>query len=199
MAVATASALGWFAWERLQAPPPRDPPRVGAVPPSLRLVDVETGEPLLLFGLRGKVVWVTFWSAQGTGSRTLLAELDRVEPRLHGRGRFTMVAVAADRDRPAAVRAVARRARAAVPVYLGTAETLRAYGAVPGRLPLHVLIDDDGRIGVVAQGSDAATVARLARQAEQWLDVAVPFGGAHFAGGGGGGRRARDGVRFPAP
>ncbi|MDR3635434.1 MAG: hypothetical protein P4L84_16635, partial [Isosphaeraceae bacterium] len=105
----------------------------------------------------------------------------KAEKRLHARGRFSLVAVALQSDHPEAVRTAAGAAKGGVPVYLGTAETLRAYGAVPDRLPLHVLIDDDGRIGVIAQGNDPETVARLARQAELWLDALEPFGGTHFA------------------
>ena len=182
MAIATALALGWFVWNRLEPSAQPDPPKVGAVPPRLRLVDPETGEPLVLFGLRGKVVWITFWSMDAGPSRTLLDELGKAETRLHARGRFSMIAVAAEPDRAQAVRAAARAAKGSVPVYLATPETLRAYGVAPGQLPLHLLIDDDGRVGVIAQGADPNTISRLAHQAEAWLDALEPFGGARFAG-----------------
>lgn len=178
MAVATALALAWFAWDRLKPLPGREPPKVGESPPPLRLVDPETDEPLILFGLRGKVVWLTFWSAEAATSRGLLDELAKAEKRLHARGHFSMIAVAVDRHDPAKLRA----AKGAVPVYLATPETLRSYGVASARLPLHILIDDDGHVGVIAQGADPETVSRLARQAELWLDAIEPFGGAHFAG-----------------
>lgn len=177
MAVATALALVWFAWERLKPLPPRDPPKVGATPPPLRLIDPETNEPLILLGLRGKVVWVTFWSSTAPSSRDLLDELGKVEKRLHARGRFSMIAVAVDRHEPLRARAP----KETVPFYLATPETLRSYGIASAQLPLHILIDDDGHIGVIAQGADPETVARLSHQAEQWLDALEPFGGAHFA------------------
>ncbi|MDR3638487.1 MAG: hypothetical protein P4L84_32080, partial [Isosphaeraceae bacterium] len=121
MAVATATALTWFAWERLKPAPPPDPPKVGAVPPTLRLIDPATDEPLLLFGLRGKVVWVTFWSAEAAASRALLDDLGKAEKRLHARGRFSMVAVAVDRDPPAGGRTAAGAGQGGVAGYLGTA------------------------------------------------------------------------------
>src|SRR5260370_25651311 len=91
--------LTWFAWERLRPPPPRDPPKVGAASPPLRLLDLETSEPLLLLGLRGKVVWITFWSAGPPADRALLEDLSHVTKHLQARGRFSMVAVAIDRAR----------------------------------------------------------------------------------------------------
>ena len=92
-----------------------------------------------------------------------------------------MVAVAVDRDRGDAVRTVAAAVKGSVPIYLATAETQRAYGITPSRLPLHFLIDDDGQIGVIAQGNDPDTFSRLAHQAELWLDALEPFGAARFA------------------
>jgi hypothetical protein len=131
----------------------------------------------VLLGLRGKVVWVTFWSSEAADSRSLLDELEKAHKQLGARGRFAMAAVAADHDHLEAVRAVKR----SVPVYLATPETLRSYGVVSGRLPLHVLIDDESRIGVIAHGADRETVARLTHQAQTWLDALEPFGDTHFA------------------
>ena len=41
----------------------------------------------------------------------------------------------------------------------------------PGSLPLHVLIDETGRVGAVRAGIRPSTLARLTQQAEAWLDA----------------------------
>jgi hypothetical protein len=186
MALVTVLALGWVGWTRFRAAPRPEPPKIGAVPPPLRLRDLETSEPLILLGLRGKVVWLAFWSARSPSRRSSLAELEKVWKRLKSRPHFSMVAVAVDTDRPDLVRAAMAAARADLPVYLATEETRRAFGVTDRNLSLHVLIDDDGRVGVIAHGDGPDTLARLARQVERWLDALEPFGGTRFA------RRADD-------
>ena len=63
MVVVTAAALLGAAWLRTRRPTTDEPPAVGALAPPLRLLDLDTLEPVVLVGLRGKVVWVVFWSA----------------------------------------------------------------------------------------------------------------------------------------
>ena len=77
-----------------------------------------------------------------------------------------MVAVAVDADRPDLVCATIAEAKADLPVYLATEETGRAFGVTDRNLSLHFLIDDDGRVGVIAHGDGPDTLTRLARQVE---------------------------------
>ena len=50
-----------------------------------------------------------------------------------------------------------------------------------GSLPLHLLIDESGRIAALARGGDDAMLTRLADQAERWLDELEPLGRTWFA------------------
>lgn len=178
MALVTTVALAWGAWLRFGPPPPAEPPGIGGTPPPLGLLDANTEEPLVLLGLKGRVVWLTFWTA---GSPADLGTLDRVWARFRLRNRFTMVAAAVDSAAPGRVRAVVDHARSGLPVYLATPQTCRAFGALPPNLPLHVLIDETGRVGAVAQGSSRELLDRLQGQAERWLDELEPIGKTRFA------------------
>ena len=113
MVVVTVLALAGTAWLRYGPTPPAEPPKVGAAPPPLRLLDPDTAEPMVLIGLRGKVVWVSFWSAGTRAGRADLAELDEVWDRLKARPGFAMAAVAVEADRPEQVRAARSEARQA--------------------------------------------------------------------------------------
>ena len=179
MAAVTTAALVWAAWLRFGPPPPPEPPAPGAWPPPLHLLDPADGEPVLLMG-RGKVVWVTFWSTASPSAAADLARLDRAWSGLKGRRRFLAVAAAVDADRPGRVAGVLAAARAGRPAYLATPGTRRAFGV--GEPPLHVLIDESGRVAAVARGWRDATLDRLARQAGAALDVADPGGDARLAG-----------------
>jgi hypothetical protein len=185
MAVVTGLALAWAAWLRFGPGPTPEPPTVGGAPPSsvLRLLDPNTSEPLRLplTGPARRVVWVSFWSAAAPGSRADLTGLQAAWSRLKARPRFVMAAAAIEADRPAAVREAAAAAGATLPVYLAPPETRRAFGAGPENLPLHLLIDETGRVGAVARGGDSPTLTRLADQAERWLDELEPLGRARFA------------------
>jgi hypothetical protein len=179
MATVTVAALAWVVWLRLGPPKFGEPPAVGSVAPPLRLLDVETGEPLVLLGLRGKVVWVVFWSADSPSARGDLARLDRAYRRLRGFSRFMMMAAAVEATEPDRVDAVLAAAKGTPPVYLASPETRRAFGA--GELPLHVLIDEEGLVAAVATGMSPDVLSRLGDQAERRLDDLEPLGRARFA------------------
>jgi len=179
LAVVTTAARGWAAWQRFGPPPPPEPPVPGAWPPPLRLLDPADGEPVLLMG-RGKVVWVTFWSAASGSAAAELARLDRAWAGLRGRRRFLAVAAAVDADRPGRLAGVRAAARAGRPVYLATPGTRRAFGVAGA--PLHLLIDESGRVAAVARGWGEATLDRLARQAGAALEGSEPAGDARLAG-----------------
>jgi hypothetical protein len=127
---------------------------------------------MVVLGLRGKVVWLTFWSARSPSAQADLRALDAIRTRLVSRPRFTLLAAAIDADRPAEVRAAVAAARVSLPVYLASPQTRRAYGVA--RTPLHLLLGPDGRVLAAAQGSQPATLARLQKRAEEALDRLEP-------------------------
>ena len=83
----------------------------------------------MLVGLRGKVVWVVFWSADSATARSSLAAIESAWNSLKARGRFAMVAAAVEIDRPDRVRSVTTDSGANLPVYLASDETRRRFGA----------------------------------------------------------------------
>jgi hypothetical protein len=179
MASVAALAVGWALWLRFGPPSRAEPPLVGSLPPPLRLLDVKQAEPVVLLGLRGKVVWVVFWSARGPSARADLQELETIWRRLRARPQFSMIAAATDTDHPDEVRATLAEIKATLPAYLANPETRTAYGV--GQPPLHVILGEDGRVVAVARGGDAGTVNRLARQVEQRLDLLEPRHNTRFA------------------
>src|SRR3954471_10941954 len=181
MATVTAVALASTLWLKLGPAPANEPPGVGATAPALRLIDASTAKPVVLIGLRGRLVWLAFWSGRSPTARSDLAGLGVVWDRLKGHPRFAMVAAAVDADDPAGARRVVDATGARLPFYLATPEMCRAYGAEASRLPMHVLIDEDGRVGAVARGRGTETLERLARQAEDRLERLEPMGNTRFA------------------
>jgi hypothetical protein len=179
LAGVTVVALAWAGWLRFGPEAAPEPPGVGTLAPHVRLLDPATSEPLVLLGFHGRVVWLTFWAAGGPAGESELAALESVWGRLKDRPRFTMIAATVDTPPR---RSLAPKAR--LPVYRATPETRRAFGADARHLPLHVLIDESGRVGAVAQGMRPETLARLTKQAEASLDALEPLGTTRFAGRG---------------
>jgi hypothetical protein len=177
----TAVSLLGAAWLRIRRPPENEPPSVGDLAPALRLVDIESSEPLILIGLRGKIVWVVFWSADTPSSRSSLVPVEWAWSQLKARRRFTLAAAAVAADNPARVREVVAESGVTLPVYLASAETHRAYGALQADPPLHVLIDAEGRIAAVARGAGAQTIERITEQAKTLLEALDPAGEPRFA------------------
>jgi peroxiredoxin len=181
MMVVTATALVGAIWLKVKGTTANDPPRVGAMAPPVRLLDFETSEPLVLVGQRGKVVWLYFWSAESTSGRAGLTAVERASVVLRARSRFALVAAAVDSDQPARVRAAVAESRLNLPVYLASIETLQRYGVVAGSLPLHILIDADGRIAAIARETGPQTIERIAGQARRLLDELGPPDDTRFA------------------
>jgi hypothetical protein len=164
LGLATLLIVGWTAWLRF-GPAPRP----------------ETAEPLVLLGLRGKVVWVVFWSAGSPSGRESLVKLEAVWKRLKPHQRFTLVAAAVDSGQPERVRAAVAEVRSTLPVYLAGPETRRRFGVEDADPPLHLLIDPQGRVAALARGAGQETIDRLASQARGWLDELDPLRNTRFA------------------
>ncbi|HEV3162562.1 MAG TPA: TlpA disulfide reductase family protein [Isosphaeraceae bacterium] len=179
MALVAVLALGKVAWLRFGPPAGFEPPKVGTVPPPLRLLDLNSVEPIVLLGLREKVVWVTFWSASSPSGQDDLKELEGVWQRLKKRPRFTMVAAAVEADHPEQVRSALAETGATLPVYLASPETLRAWGC--SQTPLHLLLDTDGRVLALARGREVGVLRRLTHLALQRLNLLEPAKPVRFA------------------
>src|SRR4051812_39439822 len=91
-------ALGTTAWLRFGPRPAGPTPAVGSVAPPLRLLEPETGEPVVLVGLHGRIVWVTFWTARSPSGPAVLRALDGAWARFRARSKFTRIAAAVEAD-----------------------------------------------------------------------------------------------------
>lgn len=158
-------------------------PGLGSMPPALVVNDAESGEIRVvpLGGQSGRVVWVTFWSASLPTASADLAALEPAWARLRSRSRFTMTVAAVESDRPELVRAARDAARTSLPIVVARPATRHAFGAEGSNLPLHVLIDENGRVAAVAHGRADSSLSRLADQAEHRLDDLEPLGRTRFA------------------
>ncbi len=178
MALITSVALAWTAWLWLEQDGRTEPPAMGSKMPALRLLDLETAEPLVLVGLRGKVLWISFWSEAKPPD---LAALQAASASLRSRKKFALIVAATDAGSTDRFRRVIAEAKVELPVYLASPETTRRFGAERRETPLHVLVDQFGHVGAVAQGLGPETLGRLAHHAQEWLDELEPPTNSRFA------------------
>ena len=181
LALVTLVLVGWTAWLRFGPASRPEPPAVGLALPPLRLLDLETAEPLVLLGAKGKVTWIVFWSAGSPSGRASLSKLEGVWKRLKSHRRFTMVTAAINSDQPERVRAALAEIHVTVPAYLAGPETLRRFGAELADPPLHLLVDGEGRIAALVRGAGQDAINRLAAQVQSWLEEMDPLGKTRFA------------------
>jgi hypothetical protein len=181
MIVMTAAGLLGAAWLRFGPSPLPSPPAVGGLAPPVQVLDLDSSEPMVLAGLRGKVVWIVFWSASSESGPATLPALDDVWNRLKAHKRFVLVAAAVETDQADRVREMTSASRFNLPVYLASPETRRRYGAERADPPLHVLIDAAGHVIAIARGAGRPTIERIADQARRQLDELDPLGDTRFA------------------
>ena len=183
MMLVTVAALCGAAWMRFgrSSAPEASTASVGAEAPPLRLIDLDTSEPVMLVGLSSKVVWVVFWSTRAPSGRSCLAELEAATKRLRTHRRFAMVTAAVESDDPIAVRKTVGAVDFKLPVYLAGPETRRRFGAENADPPLHFLIDAGGRILAIACGDGQSAIGRIAEQARRRLEELDPVGETRFA------------------
>ncbi len=171
--VAASFRFGW--------PTKVKPVAVGEPAPILQLVDLDSSESVILLGLKGKVVWLVFWSAEAPDAPQTLAAIARASSKLRPHRRFTILTAAVEADQPNRVRSIIADTGLNLPVYLASAETRLRFGAENANPPLQVLIDSEGRIMAIARGASPSTLDRLADQVERRLEELDPQGTTRFA------------------
>lgn len=181
MVVVTIAFLAGTAWLRFGPAPRPEPPIVGSDAPEIRLIDLQSGEPIVLLGLKGKVVWLTFWSADDALVRQAMSGVDRIWKGLKGRRSFAMIAAAVDSGDAEAVRRAVAVDRLELPVYLAALETRHDFGVKTGELPVHVVIDTDGRVLAIARSGDDLNLSRLEEIVRARLEILDPAGSPRFA------------------
>jgi hypothetical protein len=194
MIAITALALLGAAWLRFGPSAMPGPPRVGGLAPPVHVRDLDTSESMVLAGLRGKVVWLVFWSANSESGPAILPVLEDVWNRLKAHQRFLLVPAAVDTDHPERVRVLAGANQFNLPVYLASPDTQRRYNAELADPPLHVLIDAAGHIIAIARGDGRSTIERIAEQAKRQLDQLDPLGATRFASSDNGQDQANSGA-----
>ena len=186
MTAITVAAIVGAAWLRYGPRFPREGPEaadvsVGARAPLLRLLDLETSEPMLVLGLGDRVIWVVFWSAESPSGRACLPELEAAWKKLKAHRRFTLVTAAIEADKPAVVRAAVAASGVDLPVYLASPETRRRFHAQAADPPLHVVIDAGGQVVTMARHAGPSTIDRIAEQVRRRLEELDPIGETRFA------------------
>ena len=181
MAVVSIVALLVAAWFRSGSSSGVKPLSVGDSAPLMQLIDLESSEPVLMLGLKGKVVWIVFWSAQAHDAPKTLAAIARASSKIKSHRRFTMLTAAVEADQPEKVRATISQAGVDIPVYLATALCRHRFGAENADPPLHVLIDSAGEVIALARGTGQSTLDRIVIQAQHRLEELDPEGNTRFA------------------
>ncbi len=190
MTVVTVTAIVGAAWLRYgpassRARPAAGDVSVGAEAPPLRLLDLETSEPMVLLGVGDRVMWVVFWSADSASGRACLPELEAAWKKLKAHRRFALVTAAVEADDPGVVRAAVAASGVDLPVYLASPETRRRFHAQAADPPLHVVIDAGGQVVTMARHAGQSTIDRIAKQVRHRLDELDPIGETRFAARGG--------------
>ncbi len=180
IAITAASLLG-AAWLRFGSQPAFRPVTIGTPAPLLQVLDVDTSEPMILVGHRGKVVWLVFWSVDSPSGSSSLSALEEIWKKLKVHRRFSLVAAAVETDRSDRVRALTTASGVTLPIYLASPETRRRFGALQADPSLHVLIDAQGQIAAIARGYGRATIDRIASQVKRLLDELDAIGETRFA------------------
>ena len=175
-ALVTLVLVGWTAWLRFDPASRPEPPAVGLALPPLRLLDLETAEPLVLLGAKGKVTWIVFRSAGSPSGRASLSKLEGVWKRLKSHRRFTMATAAINSDQPVGCVELAMTHRSASRCVFTT-----CFGAELADPPLHLLVDGEGRIAALVRGAGQDAINRLAAQVQRWLEEMEPPGNTRFA------------------
>jgi peroxiredoxin len=159
--------------------PPPEGLRVGATAPELavplangstyQLTDLE-GRPIRLADLRGKAVWINFWTTWCPPCQSEVPILRDVSERYRDRG-LELIAISVQETSPADVRAYAERYQLGYTIgFDGSGEIFHEYKAYG--LPTQVFIDPNGVIQSIvgAPLDEAGAIAHV----EAILPTAVP-------------------------
>lgn len=134
----------------------------GTPAPAFELAAVDSGRPISLEGLRGKVVVLDFWSSSCPPCLRQIPDLEALRERIGGDD-LVVVGVNAGGDPPDVVREFARARRIGYPLVVDTGPVSRAYRVE--RLPTLYVIDRAGDIRWSHEGyAPAEDLTRVVRE-----------------------------------
>ena len=173
MAIATTLVLCAIAWKAFAPTPHPPPPTVGMNAPPLRLRDPFTKEPQFWVAPRGRITWLSFVSLNHPQGIADLTALQKTWRKLDARSAFSALAIVCDD--------VTVPETLSLPIALATETTRRTFLSTQRELQmLHYLVDEEGKIVVVARGS-GATLDRLIALAVERLKTIAPIDRSRFA------------------
>jgi hypothetical protein len=179
MIAVTILALSWVAWQRWPVARP-EPLALGRKIPALKLVDPFTGAPISLPPTLGKVTWITLWSIESKSGQADLDRLEKLWNRFQIHDRFAMAAIAIDSAHPEPLRKALADSGSLLPTYLCDPSALGAFGINASELPLHLVLDETGRLIAISKGD--GSIDALADQVEARLELLeVPKKNRRFA------------------
>ena len=164
-------------WMRYGPAPQPNPPVVGADAPGIVLVDPWGEDPNLFLGLRGKVVWLTFWSGRSPG---VVDTLESIWRRHGGHRMFSMIAAAEEGTALTEIRSLQQQRGWSLPVYRAAATTRFEYGVQPELIPMHFLLDD-GKILASSLDFPTDPVGELENRLRSRLQELDPGGSMRYA------------------
>ena len=104
-----------------------------SLPRLLNLVDLDSSEPIFMAGLKGKVVWIVFWSAEAPAASSRLAAIARASKWIRPHRRFSLVTAAVPAGNPDRVRGHRRKRSRSAGLPRERRDSLR--GSLP-RMPI---------------------------------------------------------------
>lgn len=176
---AVAIALGLLAasgWIYASIRDRSEPLLVGSRFPPTRLERFADADPLLVLGQEGRVTWLVFLPIDGREGLEPLAKLETHWRKFRANRRFSLITAAVDNHQSPAL----GEYRGRLPLYVAGGEVQRLFGVDRAGSLRHILIGPRGRIDLIADGSNAETIDRVARRARLWLDAMAPPRDARF-------------------
>jgi len=180
MAACTGLFLIASLWMRFGPEPRSQPPRVGSLAPRIELTDLDGKEKFVFTGPTGKLIWIAFCSTNSDRAKEDLKALERIWKRYEGHRSFLLlVAIEADDVDP--LDSKVAQVTEEIPTYRATVQTRDRFGLSRELLPVHFVIDGDGRIltsSLEIRGDSVNELEKIVRARLEELD---PGGGARFA------------------
>lgn len=169
-------------WLRLGPEPRKNPPRVGTPSPRIELTDLEGRKKVVFTGFDGKIVWLTFWPSFADRAGLDLESLERIWKRYEGHRNFTMIVASTEVVDIEGVQPTVRVQGETLPMYRAASKTCDDFGVVRPSLPVHFVIDSDGRILASSREIQGDPLPELEKVVRSRLDELDPGGRVRFAG-----------------